>query len=441
MIDIDATEKAPAPNDATRIGDIAIYEAEAKKPDLKITKKALSDRCAAGSQCTFQLLIENISTVPYQGALAIRDVADGGAKLLDQAPADWTCKTLFEGTFECSHAEISLAPGENISLALTIEVPALVDPARLLQLCRDHHARLRQGRQVVQQQGMRLRADDRAAGASPPPPGGGPLPYGPDLEVQKFGVDPQCDWLSNCYFVVRVINVGSAPNTGPTACARSGRSARRDLHRLVAEARLGLRAGRRRQRVRLHAPGRDAHPRRLCRGLPGDPGAADRRGPHPCAQLRLRSIGTAPRATTTPATNMTAPPSRASRRASPVRCPISRSARRPVPTCFRAGPGADWTCDVPRHHHQYRRGDLFRPDRAERSREQRSGDAHRLFRYPALDLRRRRRRQCHLRVPRGSWRFAAGRLHSGRHAVHRAGRRGRAELSAKLRHDPLRCRW
>src|SRR5581483_9528537 len=91
LIDIDATAKTPAPNDATKIGDIAVYEAEAKKPDLKISKKALSDRCAAGSQCTFQILIENVSEAPYQGALTISDVADGNAKLLDKAPADWSC--------------------------------------------------------------------------------------------------------------------------------------------------------------------------------------------------------------------------------------------------------------------------------------------------------------------------------------------------------------
>ena len=214
LIDIDATEKAPAPNDATRIGDIAIYEAEAKKPDLKITKKALSDRCAAGSQCTFQLLIENISTVPYQGALAIRDVADGGAKLLDQAPADWTCKTLFEGTFECSHAEISLAPGENISLALTIEVPGWWTKP-VYSNC----AELTTPGFDKDDKAYNNKSCDYVPTIEPgQPPAPGQPPYGPDLQVQKFWVDPQCDWLSNCYFVVRVTNVGSAEYVVPSIC-------------------------------------------------------------------------------------------------------------------------------------------------------------------------------------------------------------------------------
>jgi hypothetical protein len=209
LIDIDATAKTPAPNDATRIGDIAIYEAAAKKPDLKITKKALSDRCAASSQCTFQLLIENVGTTPYQGAVAIRDVADGNAKLLDQAPADWTCKTLFAGTVACSHPEISLAPGENISLALTIEVPGWWTKP-VYSNC----AEITTPGFGQDDKSYNNKSCDYVPTIEPPAPGG-PIPYGPDLQVQKFGLDPQCDWLSNCYFLVRVTNVGPADYKGP----------------------------------------------------------------------------------------------------------------------------------------------------------------------------------------------------------------------------------
>jgi hypothetical protein len=209
LIDIDATGKTPAPNDATRIGDIAIYEAEAKKPDLKISKKATAGMCAAGSQCAFAITIENVGTVPYQGALTIRDVADGNAKLLDQAPPDWTCKILFEGTFECSHAEISLAPGEKISLALTIEVPSWWTKP-VYSNCAD----LTVPGADKDEKAYNNKSCDYVPTIEPPAPGG-PIPYGPDIEVQKFGVDPQCDWISNCYFVVRIINVGPAPYTGP----------------------------------------------------------------------------------------------------------------------------------------------------------------------------------------------------------------------------------
>ncbi|MGE5259883.1 MAG: hypothetical protein ACM3MH_03280 [Actinomycetota bacterium] len=203
LIDIDAAQTAPAPNDATRIGDIAIYEAEAKKPDLKITKKALPDRCTAGSPCTFELLIENIGGAPYQGALVIRDVADGTAKLLDHAPADWTCKTFFAGSVDCSHAEVSLAPGENISVALTVEAPSWWTKP-VYSNCAE-----------ITTPGFG--EDDKAYNnkACDYVPTVEPAPYGPDLEVQKFWVDPQCDWVSDCYFVVRVINVGPAPYSGP----------------------------------------------------------------------------------------------------------------------------------------------------------------------------------------------------------------------------------
>ncbi len=204
LIDIDAAEGSPPPNDATRIGDIAIYEPGAKKPDLKISKKALSDRCPAGSQCPFQIRIENVGGVTYQGGVSFRDVAEGNAALVGATPADWTCKTLFAGTLECSHAEISLAPGDNIALALTIEVPGwwskpvYSNCAELTVPGFDKDAKA-----------YNNKACDYVPTVEPV------APYGPDLQVQKFWVDPQCDWLSDCYFVVRVTNVGPAVYTGP----------------------------------------------------------------------------------------------------------------------------------------------------------------------------------------------------------------------------------
>ena len=317
LIDIDATETSPAPNDATRIGDIAIYEAAAKKPDLKITKKALSDRCAAGSQCTFQLLIENVSRNPYQGALAIRDVAAGGAKLLDQAPADWTCKTLFAGTFECSHAEISLAPGENISLALTIEVPSWWTKP-VYSNCAELTT-------------PGFDKDDKAYNnkSCDYVPTVEPAPYGPDLtgaEIRRRSAmrlaerlllrraRHQCRALPNIRVRIHVHDQVDQPGSIFVDWS--------------PQARMDLLTGRRRERVRLHPSHRDADARRLSRGHARDPGAADRRWSHPCPQLRRVRLGRRPSATTTPATNMTAPPSRASRPASPAQCPISRSARR-----------------------------------------------------------------------------------------------------------------
>jgi len=340
LIDIDATEKAPAPNDATRIGDIAIYEAEAKKPDLKITKKALSDRCAAGSQCTFQLLIENISTVPYQGALAIRDVADGGAKLLDQAPADWTCKTLFEGTFECSHAEISLAPGENISLALTIEVPGWWTKP-VYSNC----AELTTPGFDKDDKAYNNKSCDYVPTIEPgQPPAPGQPPYGPDLQVQKFWVDPQCDWLSNCYFVVRVTNVGSAEYVGPIhvhdhvdqpgaifadwspkpewACSPVGVGNEFDCtHPVVTltpgdyvEVTLVIQA----------PPIAAGHTHvRNCASFEWDgaPRDYDPGNEYDCATVSRFPPGF------------------------PGAVPYLEISKKAMPTCFRAGPGADWTCD------------------------------------------------------------------------------------------------
>ena len=279
MIDIDAASAAPAPNDATRIGDIAIYEPGAKKPDLKIAKTALADRCAAGSQCAFEITIENVGGVPYQGALTIRDTAEGGAKLLDTAPPDWTCKALFAGNYECSHAELALAPGEKTSVALTFEVPSWWTKP-VYSNCAE-----------LTVPGFDKDAKSYNNKACDYVPTVEPAPYGPDLEVLKFGVDPQCDWVSDCYFVVRVTNVGSCRLHRPAARARPHRSGRFNLRRLVAATGLDLHPGRRGERVRLHARGRDADARRLSRSLAQDPRAADRRRPHPCPQLRIARLG------------------------------------------------------------------------------------------------------------------------------------------------------
>ena len=428
LIDIDATETSPAPNDATRIGDIAIYEVAAKKPDLKITKKALADRCAAGSQCTFQLLIENVSTVPYQGAVAVRDVAAGGAKLLDQAPTDWTCKTLFAGSFECSHAEISLAPGENISLALTIEVPSWWTKP-VYSNCAELTT-------------PGVDKDDKAYNnkSCDYVPTVEPAPYGPDLQVQKFWLDPQCDWLSDCYFVVRVTNVGPAEYVGPV-----------HVHDHVDQAG-SIFADWSPKPEWTCSPvsvGNEfdcTHPTVTL--TPGDyvevtlviqapPIAAGHTHVRNCAAFdwdgAKRDYN--PGNEYDCATVSRFPPG------FPGAVPYLEISKKAMPTCFRAGPGADWTCDFLVTITNSGGASYLDPIELNDLASNVPATLALYFELPALDLRRRRRRQCHVRISRGPWRSASRRLDIRRNAVHRAGCSRPAELSAKLRHDSLRRRW
>jgi hypothetical protein len=205
MIDIDVNGEATS-DDATRIGDVAIYEAVAKtKPDLKIAKRAQTERCIADGECTFEVIIENVSEVPYEGPLVVRDVAEGGATLLSHAPPDWTCSEIFAGTYDCSHAALSLAPGESVSLALTFKLPAWWS-----QSVYSNCAELTTPDFTADARSYNNKACDYVPTIEPGAPA-----YGPNLLVEKFGLDGQCDWFGNCYYVVRVTNAGSAPYTGP----------------------------------------------------------------------------------------------------------------------------------------------------------------------------------------------------------------------------------
>jgi len=210
MIDLDVDEQTPA-NDATKIGDVAIYEPEAKKPDLKVAKRALSELCKAGDECAFEVVIENVGEVRYDGPLAIRDEADGGAKLVEHAPPDWNCKELFAGTFECSHTALTLMPGEKVSVALTFKVPDW-----WTQSVYSNCAELKTPDFTTDERSYNNRACDYVPTIEPPAPGApGEPPYGPDLLVEKFSLDAECDWWGDCRYVVRVTNVGPANYTGP----------------------------------------------------------------------------------------------------------------------------------------------------------------------------------------------------------------------------------
>ena len=209
LIDIDAAEGRRRRRTTRRGSATSPSTSPApRSPTSRSPRRRYADRCAAGSQCAFEVTIENVGGVPYQGPLAIRDIAEGAAKLIDSAPSDWTCKALFAGNYECSHAELALAPGEKISFALTIEVPGwwtkpvYSNCAELTVPGFDKDAKA-----------YNNKACDYVPTVEPG------RPTAPTCEVLKFGVDPQCDWVSDCYFVVRVTNVGPADLYRPAARA------------------------------------------------------------------------------------------------------------------------------------------------------------------------------------------------------------------------------
>lgn len=197
-------------NDATRIGDIAIYQAEPKRPDLEIVKRALSEQCEAEAECTFEVVIRNVGEATYSGPLMVRDTIGAGGMLIGYAPTvpeGWDCQEVFSGTYECSLTTLTLAPGEMTSLSMTVQVPAWWNQASY-----SNCVELTEPGSGVDERSYNNLSCGYVAVCTPGAPG-----CDFDLALTKFGLDGQCDWLGNCLYVTRITNVGAADYTGPLA--------------------------------------------------------------------------------------------------------------------------------------------------------------------------------------------------------------------------------
>jgi hypothetical protein len=219
MIDADVNVDgagAPIPaelarNDATRIGDVAVFQqaaagvppAPVAELDLAITKRALGAACLAGSACPFEVTITNAGSLPYAGPLVVIDTSDGGAPPAVLPTPDWACAPVSSGVLQCDHAPVALAPGETISFTATFTVPAWwTGPvfSNCVELT------------VADARSYNNQTCGYAPATEP-----GTTYYAPDLRLTKFGLAGQCDLADNCLFVVRITNVGAAPYTGPLA--------------------------------------------------------------------------------------------------------------------------------------------------------------------------------------------------------------------------------
>jgi hypothetical protein len=208
MIDADVVVDAsgnPIPaelarNDATRIGDVVVFQAAApKKLDLMIAKRAVDPSCQPGGTCRFEVVVTNVGDLPYSGPLLVRDSVGSGTLVGPPSPG-WSCQQKFVHVYDCSHAPLDLAPGDAISFQLTVQIPAWWKKP-VFSNCVE-----------LTTPGIGVDArlyNNNACGYAPTGPGG------PDLQLTKYGVDGQCDWLNNCLFAVRITNVGGAPYSGP----------------------------------------------------------------------------------------------------------------------------------------------------------------------------------------------------------------------------------
>ncbi|MDX2159583.1 MAG: peptidoglycan-binding protein, partial [Hyphomicrobiaceae bacterium] len=140
-------------DDATRIGDIAIYQpcgAEAPEavpqpppvvptappviieggappvvpdqPDLE-KRKTGPAQCVAGDVCSFTITVTNVGTGTWSGPLQELDTMPPGSTLATFGPQpDWACAQSGD-TVNCAHTPVTLAPGEVVTLNIDLIIP------------------------------------------------------------------------------------------------------------------------------------------------------------------------------------------------------------------------------------------------------------------------------------------------------------------------------
>ena len=128
-------------NDATKVGDIALFRQCAAGPGIYIPgyipppgepcpydlaiRKTGPQICEEGGECTFTVTVTNNGPLPYTGSLFLQDASDVETVLLGASPP-WTCH-MIEGAINCFHPMLTLLPGESVPLELRVRLPHEID--------------------------------------------------------------------------------------------------------------------------------------------------------------------------------------------------------------------------------------------------------------------------------------------------------------------------
>ena len=127
-------------NDATRIGDIAVYQnvpafawtpedypwwpvpdPDPGAPDLELVKTGPAI-CDWGVDCDFLITITNVGSRTYEGPIHISDYSDQG-HFMGGSPG-WDCSNMVGVVpISCRHDTVALAPGDSVFLVLTFRMP------------------------------------------------------------------------------------------------------------------------------------------------------------------------------------------------------------------------------------------------------------------------------------------------------------------------------
>ncbi|MFG1479151.1 hypothetical protein V5F53_10860 [Xanthobacter sp. V4C-4] len=181
-------------NDATRIGDVAIYEpcareaqappppvprpaAPARPSTLTLLKRQVDPACLPGSACTFEVMVTNVGTDVWSGLLRLMDTPPLGTAVLS-ASAPWRCVAIGDQV-ACDYPQGVLYPGQQLGLTLTMQLPLDLPQGSLNCV---------EGTCIV-------------ITTTPPPP-----PSAPDLTVTKSQVEEVCAPGGACSFNVVLAN-------------------------------------------------------------------------------------------------------------------------------------------------------------------------------------------------------------------------------------------
>ena len=165
------------------------------------------------SDCYFIVRIINVGPAPYTGPLHVHDKVDQpGSIFVDWSPqTDWTCAPVGVGSeFDCTHAIVTLTPGDYLDLWLKIQAPPIAAWHTHVRNCAAFDW---DGGPPDYNPGNEY---DCATVSRFPPGFPGAVPY---LEISKKA-EPTCwrpapgsDWA--CLFLVTITNSGGASYLDP----------------------------------------------------------------------------------------------------------------------------------------------------------------------------------------------------------------------------------
>ncbi|TPN43047.1 DUF11 domain-containing protein [Mesorhizobium sp. B1-1-9] len=186
-----------------------------KEPDLKVEKRADVTRCAMGGGCDFTIRVTNVGTAPYNGKIVLDEVTLPAGSTLSSGPnPPWVC---VPGTTPmiCTHPVTTLNPGASVDLKLGFK-PAGGWQGSSLRNCATYNYGASGKPLFGSQSNDRgcasipiCRRGDRDRDCQPP------VEKKVDLILKKRARVPVCTADGICYFVIDIINNGSATYNGP----------------------------------------------------------------------------------------------------------------------------------------------------------------------------------------------------------------------------------